>query len=531
MNGDVMNVKACVSTSKEQPDADPQQFQVIIQIFYVPGTSRANNLSTTKTSWHQQCRNDLSALKFPLPPTSSLVCSVSQSIVQMAWNVRATDHIVKLFGRAFNPAADTSRETQDKLDSLDIGMRELICSHQVSMLKRWTSPSGEESLTTAGVLRSSKAPTNIYAAVLPQPPPRTGESSKMFTRSGKVSLAHQPPVSSASLSKILSPAQPPSIVDWIKKTADSTRPSNTANAPLHITDTPASSTKRKRTSPFHPDSHPASSLSPTYKRSKAHDEHSSQTSDSLHQRITDLKAQLVQEKQARTTAETHLYRMQQECANSGLNASQIDLLRSLAFAERDVETYKAKSEGLEQELRSMKALIEAEKNHLIQQSEREHKKANDLLSEIDDLRGKNISLEWELKKAGQKRSQGDEVEALRMQIERQQRQIDKYVSLLQSVSPRDGESTQAVEAQGKNPKSEAAGYIQGKVSPLDIHADLEHVLAELAKERAQRVELEGIVEDMRRECRAPFIVPALVDAFAEISRITSKAKVLADPEA
>ncbi|PPQ73142.1 hypothetical protein CVT24_009135 [Panaeolus cyanescens] len=44
---------------------------------------------------------------------------------------------------------------------------------------------------------------------------------------------------------------------------------------------------------------------------------------------------------------------------------------------------------------------------------------------------------------------------------------------------------------------------------------------ELLKERQRRVLAEETLEDVRRECRAPFIVPALMEAFIHVSRTTT----------
>ncbi len=42
-------------------------------------------------------------------------------------------------------------------------------------------------------------------------------------------------------------------------------------------------------------------------------------------------------------------------------------------------------------------------------------------------------------------------------------------------------------------------------------------------ERKQRIECETVLVDIRRECRVPFIVPALFDAFVDISKLTTTA--------
>ncbi|KAK0199723.1 hypothetical protein DFS33DRAFT_1364510 [Desarmillaria ectypa] len=46
---------------------------------------------------------------------------------------------------------------------------------------------------------------------------------------------------------------------------------------------------------------------------------------------------------------------------------------------------------------------------------------------------------------------------------------------------------------------------------------------EIETERKQRIECETALMDIRRECRVPFIVPALFDAFIDISKLTTAA--------
>jgi hypothetical protein len=58
---------------------------------------------------------------------------------------------------------------------------------------------------------------------------------------------------------------------------------------------------------------------------------------------------------------------------------------------------------------------------------------------------------------------------------------------------------------------------------LVIKTRLQMVEQELKQERRRRVEAEVTLKDIERECREPFIVPALLDAFVTISKITSQA--------
>ncbi|KAJ7054190.1 hypothetical protein C8F01DRAFT_498692 [Mycena amicta] len=70
--------------------------------------------------------------------------------------------------------------------------------------------------------------------------------------------------------------------------------------------------------------------------------------------------------------------------------------------------------------------------------------------------------------------------------------------------------------------------VDDTASDVDIASDtavrvrLLRVEAQLAEERSRRKEAERFADDVRRECRAPFVVPALLDAFAEISKLTNE---------
>ncbi|KAK0475813.1 hypothetical protein IW261DRAFT_459238 [Armillaria novae-zelandiae] len=46
---------------------------------------------------------------------------------------------------------------------------------------------------------------------------------------------------------------------------------------------------------------------------------------------------------------------------------------------------------------------------------------------------------------------------------------------------------------------------------------------EIEKERQKRLEYELVLGDIRRECKVPFIVPSLLDAFIEVSKLTNAA--------
>ena len=49
-------------------------------------------------------------------------------------------------------------------------------------------------------------------------------------------------------------------------------------------------------------------------------------------------------------------------------------------------------------------------------------------------------------------------------------------------------------------------------------------------EKRLRQEAEDAIEDIRRECREPFVVPSLLDAFVELAKLTTVATALHRPE-
>ncbi|KAK0443092.1 uncharacterized protein EV420DRAFT_1576941 [Desarmillaria tabescens] len=51
---------------------------------------------------------------------------------------------------------------------------------------------------------------------------------------------------------------------------------------------------------------------------------------------------------------------------------------------------------------------------------------------------------------------------------------------------------------------------------------------EIETERKKRIERETVLMDIRRECRGPFIVLALLDAFIDVSKSTTAAVDLLD---
>jgi hypothetical protein len=55
-----------------------------------------------------------------------------------------------------------------------------------------------------------------------------------------------------------------------------------------------------------------------------------------------------------------------------------------------------------------------------------------------------------------------------------------------------------------------------------MKARLQMVERELQTERKKRMEAEETLKDVERECREPFVVPALLEAFVSISKLTTQ---------
>lgn len=68
--------------------------------------------------------------------------------------------------------------------------------------------------------------------------------------------------------------------------------------------------------------------------------------------------------------------------------------------------------------------------------------------------------------------------------------------------------------------------LRSKLSEVDteLRAEKEkreELEKELDRERKKRIEVENILNDVERECRTPFVVPAMMEAFKTISKVTT----------
>jgi len=68
--------------------------------------------------------------------------------------------------------------------------------------------------------------------------------------------------------------------------------------------------------------------------------------------------------------------------------------------------------------------------------------------------------------------------------------------------------------------------VRSKLSTVDVELKAERerreeLEKELVGERKRRIEVENLLNDVERECRTPFVVPAMIEAFKTISTLTT----------
>ncbi|KAJ3871870.1 hypothetical protein F5051DRAFT_180385 [Lentinula edodes] len=201
------------------------------------------------------------------------------------------------------------------------------------------------------------------------------------------------------------------------------------------------------------------------------------------------------------------------CVGSPMTSNMEDRFRELVTAleherklraqiEHRLETDKHNSTGVEEALRDEITLLKAG-------NETSQTQISSLETENGFLQNRVETLERMVttsrKLAALERADGimgtKDVQAIREELELKRVKVGVLESELQSTS---------------NELELAKSHLNEKDREIaQLHADL-------IREQALRREMEGVVEDMRRECKEPFLVPALVDAFMEVSRLTTR---------
>ncbi|KAF8830901.1 hypothetical protein HHX47_DHR1000128 [Lentinula edodes] len=194
------------------------------------------------------------------------------------------------------------------------------------------------------------------------------------------------------------------------------------------------------------------------------------------------------------------------CVGSPMTSNMEDRFRELVTAleherklraqiEHRLETDKHNSTGVEEALRDEITLLKAG-------NETSQTQISSLETENGFLQNRVETLERMVttsrKLAALERADGimgtKDVQAIREELELKRVKVGVLESELQSTS---------------NELELAKSHLNEKDREIaQLHADL-------IREQALRREMEGVVEDMRRECKEPFLVPALVDAFME----------------
>jgi hypothetical protein len=76
--------------------------------------------------------------------------------------------------------------------------------------------------------------------------------------------------------------------------------------------------------------------------------------------------------------------------------------------------------------------------------------------------------------------------------------------------------------------AKAVGEARARRTEMEIALESERVKrfemeAVLKAERTKRIEMENVLKDIERECKSPFVVPALLDTFIQVSQATTAA--------
>ncbi|KAG5645396.1 hypothetical protein DXG03_006349 [Asterophora parasitica] len=113
--------------------------------------------------------------------------------------------------------------------------------------------------------------------------------------------------------------------------------------------------------------------------------------------------------------------------------------------------------------------------------------------------------------------------------------IARETALLSKLKDVDPETHARVESTdramtGVNGYTRSKGLQEAQEDAM-IRVSLLAMQAELAEEKRKKAEVETALDDIKRECKEPFVVPAMIEAFYMISKITTQAMDLAGTSA
>ncbi|KAJ3752050.1 hypothetical protein EV360DRAFT_89124 [Lentinula raphanica] len=231
----------------------------------------------------------------------------------------------------------------------------------------------------------------------------------------------------------------------------------------------------------------------------------------LQSSILIMQAQLSSERNGRKQAEQA--KTDAESAKRDAEAVLKELVERVCEAERSVKEIeqkfkateaaqgKVEDEKKELQLKLQEALDRRrEADQLRRTAEHAKNVANDRRKEADDIRK---DAEYELRQAKNRRW---DAEKARKDAEHDKRRAES--------DRRDMDEKRRVAEQGRRDAESAFREMEERCKN-----------AELARKEAEERTgvAEAFVDDVKRECKEPFVVPALVDAFFSISKLTTKA--------
>ncbi|KAE9407338.1 hypothetical protein BT96DRAFT_933389 [Gymnopus androsaceus JB14] len=204
----------------------------------------------------------------------------------------------------------------------------------------------------------------------------------------------------------------------------------------------------------------------------------------------------------------------------------------------ELERVRIKNERLRQEAQRLEHDAETQQHQLDAflsgmkvVTEAHEKEMDTLRQELDVQRNESAAVTCAMKDTHEM-----EMNILRQEVEVQQRKADCYGLEMEALKATREKEIGVLEREMQHQQRQLVQYgsdleltaeelehvrseLQDAKSHLDsTKEDLELARSERDQEQILRMESDGVVEDMRRECRAPFVVPALVNAFAEMSK-------------
>ncbi|KAM6495095.1 hypothetical protein JOM56_009718 [Amanita muscaria] len=198
-----------------------------------------------------------------------------------------------------------------------------------------------------------------------------------------------------------------------------------------------------------------------------------------------------------------------------------DAQKTVAAVERALANEQEKLKKSEEELQERrKVQVEIEG-----QFKSEQDKRIQLERDLSGERTKRMEVEEQLQKEGKLRIKAEDALTKNdVACQAMKAELDRSLALMESMRKEGESSRESLEMERANQvalQAKMKSDIEQKwAEESKRRAELEE---ELERERSLRLGAEATLKDVERECRAPFVVPALLEAFTTISNLTTQA--------